>query len=267
MINLPNPLPRLKFVEDLAKVKPSTTELNIHGYVKNIELLPALTNLHKVYICTVTQQQFNAILSLVNPPELKLYEVRVADLSRLSSLTRLEKLELDWNTKATGLWDMRPNTRLRSLSVNDFSKLDNVDEIRNAPQLEKLNLSGGMWNKLKLQSLEPLRALDSLRLLCLGNLSIEKGGLDPLATLRQLEELDISNQFPNSEYAKLSVALPNTKCRYFQPYVEAKGIFPDKDTMVTGTRKPFLHSERDAERLAKYATEFKKLQDQFRSQL
>ncbi|WP_369691018.1 hypothetical protein [Robertmurraya korlensis] len=75
----------------------------------------------------------------------------------------------------------------------------------------------------------------------------------------------ISNQFPTEEYAKLSVALPNTKSDKFEAYVHISPI-GDKDIMVVGKRKPLLNSnsKSDVKRLQKYQEQFKEYQDKYK---
>lgn len=56
---------------------------------------------------------------------LHIYEMRVEDLSTLECLKELAVLALEWNTKAYKLWDISKNQNLKSLSIKDFSKLNN----------------------------------------------------------------------------------------------------------------------------------------------
>ena len=54
----------------------------------------------------MSQKEFNTILSLVNPKMLYMRELRVEDLSIISSLQDVEVMALEWNTKAQSLWDL-----------------------------------------------------------------------------------------------------------------------------------------------------------------
>lgn len=113
-------------VHDLADVDENATELLITGKTKNIERLNSFSNLTKLWIYKVSQKEFNTILSLVNPQMLYMRELRVEDLSIISSLQDVEVLALEWNTKAQSLWDLSKNTFLKSLSLTDFSKLNDI---------------------------------------------------------------------------------------------------------------------------------------------
>jgi hypothetical protein len=254
---------RPQFTDDLANVDISSTELLIRGKTKNIKRLKSFSNLIKLWIYTVNQKEFDAILNLVNPKMLHIYEMRVEDLSAISSLTNLEVLGLEWNTKANNLWDLSNNTYLKSLSIKDFSKLNDINPLQNKKSLEILILSGGVWNTLKLNSLEPLRFLSDLKYLGLSNIKVLDESLEPISFIKGLQELEISNQFSTEEYARISVNLPNTKCSLFQPYIYLTSPIDDKDVMVVGKRKPFLNSKVDVKRLQKYEEQFKEFQRKF----
>lgn len=113
---------RPEVVHDLADVDENSTDLLITGKTINIERLKSFSNLTKLWIYKVDQKEFNTILSLVNPKMLFVHELRVEDLSMISSLKDVEVLALEWNTKAQSLWDLSKNTFLKSLSIKDFSK-------------------------------------------------------------------------------------------------------------------------------------------------
>lgn len=241
---------RPEVVHDLGDVDENSTELLITGKTKNIERLKSFSNLTKLWIYKVNQKEFNTILSLVNPKMLFVHELRVEDLSIISSLKDVEVLALEWNTKAQSLWDLSKNTFL-----NDIAPL------QKNTALEFLQLSGGIWNTLNINTLQPLRYLKNLTYLCLSNIKVKDESLEPISELEGLKELEISNQFPTEEYARLSVTLPNTKCDRFAPYIFLSSSIVDKDVMVIGKRKPKLNSKVDGEKLKKYEEQFKAYQE------
>lgn len=254
---------RPEFISDLSKIDISSKELAIKGKTKNIERLKLFKDLEKLWIYTINQKEFNIIMDAIDPNMLYIYEMRVADLSALQSLTNLEVLGLEWNTKANELWDLSCNKSLKSLLIKDFPKLNEVTPLQACTGLEYLELSGGIWNSLKLMDLRPLKDLANIQYLCLSNINVQDNSLEPISFLKGLQELHISNQFPTEEFARLSVALPHTKCDQFKPYVFLESPIDDKDVMVTGKRKPFLHSKRDEKRLQKYEEQFKAFQSQY----
>lgn len=255
---------RPEFTQDLKSVRTDIEELVIQGQTKNLQLLSAFTNLTKLWIYTVNQHQFEQIVSHVQPKYLLIYEMRVSDLSPLESLNNLEVVSLQWNTKATSLWDLGKNSNLYSLSIMDFPKLESLDSLETKPDICVLELEGGIWNALTVPTLDPLRKLVNLRHLTLMNIRVKDESLEPISELRQLEELSISNQFPTQEYARLSVRLPKTKCELFQPTILLESPIEDKDIMVVGKRKPFLNSKVDRIRIRKYEDQFREFQERFR---
>ncbi|MGR5899786.1 hypothetical protein ACT7C8_20150 [Bacillus cereus] len=46
------------------------------------------------------------------------------------------------------------------------------------------------------------------------NIKVQDRSLEPLMNLKRLKKLNVSNQFPMEEYAKLSVVLQNTECEF-----------------------------------------------------
>lgn len=257
---------RRQFIDDVKSVKSNTSSLLIKGEVKNFELLPNLKSLKKVELFTVNQEQFDRIAPyLQNIKELRMYEVRCENLSYLGKLRNLEKLDIEWNTKIKLLWDFSENESLIYLRICDFSKLQDIASISTLKNIQTLYLEGGIWNKLILDSIRPLGDLRSLEELTLANFKVkDELLLRPLTNLKQLNKLNLPNQFPTEEYARLSVELPNTKCDSFQAYMPINPI-GDKDVMVTGSRKPFLSSKRDKEKLQKYKNEFAELQEKFKT--
>lgn len=251
--------------KDVAKLRTGVKEIAIKGDAKNVASLGGLHALKKVYIVTVTQRQFDAMAPyLMHIAELKMYEVRCTDLSAIGGMTSLEKLDLEWNTKIEQLWDMQRLKSLKKLRISDFSKLHDVSSIAHMSLLEDLELSGGMWNRLTLDSVKPLSGLLKLKKLDLGNVAIkDPASIAPLETLVALEELNMAMRFPTEEIARLSVKLANTSCEWFAPYVKIQ-LGDDKDIMIVGKGKPRLSSKKDAARIEKYAYEFEALQEKYR---
>ncbi|MGN4544270.1 leucine-rich repeat domain-containing protein [Bacillus cereus group sp. MYBK95-2] len=255
-----------KIIKYLKTLENIPDELAIDGKTKNLEKLASFSEINKLWIFTVNQKQFETILNYIKPKILYIYEMRVEDLSPLEKLTDIEELHMCWNTKATTLWDLTQNIKLISLSIEDFSKLDNVEPLIHCENLKKLNLSGGIWKSLNIYTLEPLKYLANLKELTLMNIKVKDESLKPLSYLYQLQKLNISNQFPTEEYARLSVILKNTKCDFFQPYINfPDDSIDDKNIMVVGKRKPFLNSDTDLKKIKKYEEQFKIFQDKYKN--
>ncbi|MFI8709253.1 leucine-rich repeat domain-containing protein [Bacillus sp. NPDC077411] len=253
------------FIKDLNELEEIPNEIAIQGITKNLERLKEFSNIEKLWLFSINQTQFDLILKYIRPKILFVYEIRVEDLTSLELLSDVEQINLCWNTKAAKLWDLSKNMYLRSLSIEDFKKLNDIEPLQYCQTLNKLELSGGIGNALKINTLDPLKQLVNLKYLSLTNIRVKDGSLEPVTCLKNLLEIKISNQFPTEEYAKLSVALPETKCDYFHPYVKLNDSIDGKDIMVIGKRKPFLNAILDIKKLEKYDEQFKAFQEKYKA--
>jgi len=255
---------RPKYTQDLNEVTLEETELYIHGDTKNIYRLSSFSKLNKLWLSYVNQKELNLIINLINPRMLCIYDIKASDLTSLEKLTNLEILEIEWNTKATELWNISRNKLLKALYIKDFSRLHDISQITGGHNINILSLAGGNSKPLKLDTLKELAELRQLEYLGLSNIKILDESLDPLTELKYLKELSISNQFPTEEYAKLSMRLPHTKCEKFSAYSFLGSPIGGKDVMVVGKRKPLLSTREDTDKLQKYKERFKALQEKYK---
>lgn len=254
------------------KPRKFSTELLDHpNGEKSLHMPPSASNIGKLkdldienlWLIGANEKDLQKILPLVTLRYLNLYQVRAKDLSILETQTQCETIILDWNTKATSLWDISKNTNLKTLAVTDFSMLDNISQLSAATQIRNLTLGGGHNKAMKVRTLEPISELTNLSTLCLTNLKVIDDTLRPIGKLSNLKRLDLSNQFDTSEYAWLATRLPTTECIMFQAanYCSIVNANNDVvwDTMITGKRKPFLLSTKDDAKIEKYRQEFERL--------
>lgn len=258
-----SPIP---YAQNLADVPRTASDLAINGTTKNLHLLKTWPVIDRLWLLGVNQREWDAIAPEINPRMLKVYQMRVADLSLLGAMTRLEELCLNWNTKALSLAGLEHLRGLKTLAIYDFPKVQSLSPLSALVGLKILDLQGGMWKPLKLDSLEPLGVLTGLEQLRLINLKVADDGLAALCTLRGLRQLVVSNQFPTEAYAHLSVCLRDVECSMFQPYIALGSPVGGKDIMVVGKGKPFLNSANDAVKLGKYCAEFAAHQAAYRAQ-
>ncbi|HFJ9483118.1 internalin [Bacillus cereus] len=251
-----------RILKDLAGINEDVQELAISGKTKNIELLGEL-KIRDLWIFTVNQTQFDKIMEYVNPEILYIDEMRVENLSKLQKMSNLRRLYLGWNPKNTDLWDLSYNNNLSYLLIQGFSKLEDLSPIKDGKKLEGLFLGGAIMKTLNVKTLDPIGDLVELNELTLMNIKVQGRSLEPLMNLKRLKKLNVSNQFPMEEYAKLSVVLQNTECEFFKPYVRMEST-EGKDIMMIGRKRPFLNSKIDAEKIRKYEQEFKTVQEEFR---
>ncbi len=253
------------FIKDLNDFKVSEKSIHLSVSAKNIGRLADL-DLENIWLIGPNEKELKRILPLIRPKYLNLYQVLAKDLSILETLDSAETIILEWNNKSETLWDISKNTCLRTLQIRDFGKLHDISQIISATQIESLTLGGGINKKLELLTLEPLKNLSNLKYLGLTNIKVDDGSLRPLGQLTNLEELGISNQFDVEEYAWLSTRLEKTKCDLFNGSMKVRITNADNevafDTMITGKKRPFLSSTKDADKIKQYVDKFEKLKMQ-----
>lgn len=250
------------FILDLNDFDSNEKSLHMSVSAKHIDRLKDL-QIDNLWLVGANDKELKRILPLVKLKYLNLYQVLAKDLSILEILSEPETISLNWNTKATKLWDISKNLSLRTLEIIDFSKLEAIDQLSLAKQIDKLVLGGGNNKPLKIKTLQPLSVLTNLKHLGLTNLKVEDDSLKPLAYLKNLDLLEISNQFETKEYAWLATRLMNTKCKMFKATNSCNIVGVDNiivwDTMVTGRKKVFLLSIKDQNRIDKHIAEFERL--------
>lgn len=250
------------FITDLNDFDANEKSLHMSVSAKNVDRLRELA-IENLWLVGANDKELRKILPLVNLKYLNLYQVLAKDLTVLEILDKTDTIILHWNTKATSLWDISKNINLKTLEITDFSKLEVIDQLSFATQIDSLTLGGGHGKPLKVKSLNPLKDLINLRYLALTNLRIEDDTLQPLGQLKDLDTLEISNQFETKEYAWLATRLKNTKCKMFKATNSCNIVGADNktvwDTMVTGRKKSFLLSTKDKAKIEKHTKDFEKL--------
>jgi len=251
--------------QDLATLDAPPAEIAISGQSRNTHLLSQWPQIDRVWLVHINQKSFDSLIPLLNPVSLVLYDFRSKQLDALAGFTRITELSLQWNPKVKSLRTLEKLTGLRTLVLNDLPKISRLDPITHLTQLEALDLGGGIWADLQVNTLAPLSFLVSLRWLVLRNITAMDQSLAPLYPLHTLEHLELPNLFPTREYIKLSLALPHVDCAMFSPYVTLPQPLDDKDIMVVGRRKPFLNSQKDKARLEAYCLKFEALRRSLKS--
>jgi len=254
------------YTEDLKDLKGNERSIIISPKSKNLKRIEEL-NIENLWLIGAKEKDLESVLPKLTLKYLNLYQVLAKDLSILENLHKLEGLSIEWNTKCENLWSLNKNKNLTFLEVIDFSKVNDITNISQAKKLESLSIGGGINKAMKIKSLIPIVTLQGLSDLRLKNLKIEDNSLRPIAELKELKKLSISNQFETKEYAYLSAKMPNTKCKLFQAFTNCSITGSNNelvwDTMITGKRKPFLLSTKDKERIKRYTIEFEKIKNSF----
>ncbi len=215
-----------------------------------------------LFATNVNQKSLEEICTRSRAASLRFKGMTAHDLAPIGHLNSLEALDITWAHKFTDVSPLRNLRRLKSLTISDNKRWHDLSQLEGIT-VSELDLSGGMWNTNRYETLEPIATMPNLELLALNNVKTDQGGLRPLAECKKLKRLQVTYGFSTEDYAFLSVKLPNTMCDAFAPFVKREA-FGGKDCLVVGYRKPFLSSKKDAKRLERYVGEFVKLQEKFR---
>lgn len=265
LIDMHHPMPP-NVTADLACVEGNPARLSILGKTRNLERLEAFTSLEALWVGDLGERQFAEIVPRIDPLYLNFHTMRVADLSALARLKRLQALEIHSNTRLADITFLGGLKGLRLLAIGHCPNVRDIGAVANLRELEILDLSGGFWSTFRPHTLAPIRRLSKVRGLSLKSIRVGDQSLAPVAALKGLQTLELSNQFPTREYARLSVALPHLDCPQLAPYFEVTKGGPDPEIMVTGKGKPVLSLPKDQARLERYVQRFEKMQEEFRAE-
>lgn len=232
---------------DVIREFPDATEIAISG----------LTQDTFEYFVENYGQQFKAIIFWKCP--------LVSSLKAMEYLDQIEYIVYFWNQRAEQLWDFSKTKSLKGFSYDDFTRMHDISEIAAAPALEELQFGDRVWAKYVLNTLDPIKKCMTLKSLRFSARKIVDGKIEPLAHLKQLEQLWFpSKLFSTEQVAWLKAHLPGTVVSnvlnaYWTIEKPLKISGKEKDTFIVGKGKPFLSSVDDKTRISKYVTQFNKL--------
>jgi hypothetical protein len=151
--------------------------------------------------------------------------------------------------------------KLQALSLSDFKRLTDISALAKLQNLLELELSCGIWNKLPLESIEPIGHLKALECLALAP-QMKDPSLEPLARLTQLRELSLNNRFPMEDFAKLAGKLPHVKCPNFDelfdpfPHKMCRKCGEPRLVIPIGKGARMMCQDCDDQKIADYAQNF-----------
>jgi hypothetical protein len=181
--------------------------------------LPEFQNIRWLNIWShVTQPLFDAACKLGNLECFQIKWSNIKDLSGIQYLQSLRYLRIGSSTRVESLQPLIGLTGLKILDIENFKLISDFTPLLSLVGLESLAVTGSMWTRQKVASLEPFSQMTWLKHLAVDTSSVKS--LRPLASLKGLRTLDIGGRLPMQEYAWLSAKLPDTDCRWFSPYLD-----------------------------------------------
>jgi hypothetical protein len=187
----------------------------------------------------------------------------------MEALDQVEYLVYFWNQLAEHLWDFSKTKALKGFCYDDFTRMHDISEVAEAPALKELQFGNRVWSKYILNTLGPLRECTALKSLAFSAKKIVDGKIEPLADLKQLEQLSFSSSlFSTEQVAWLKAHLPDTVlskvlAAYWTMDTPLKINGKDKDTVIIGKRKPVLSSVEDQARISRYVEQFDEMHQWF----
>jgi Leucine-rich repeat (LRR) protein len=231
--------------------------LNLHD--SNIDELINFPKAKELHITGLNQKDFDRFIDEYanNYEFINFFKCPgLRDLTRLSTLKTLKYLSFYYNNKSDKLWDLSMNTSLRGLSLIDFRKITNLNELSISKSLKELHIAlGTLDRKAEIDSLNPIGQIKNLQYLSMYGFNIKDNDPTPLFNLKNLKELTLPHNYYEMEfYAKLAVKIPKVKCDCFKGYVEVDDWGDGRTVSVVGKDGPKLKPT--SEKLKLYLQQF-----------
>jgi hypothetical protein len=184
--------------------------------------LPELQHLRRLILWSqVTPPVFEAACRIRGLESLQIKWSNLTSLEPLTALGQLRNLWIGSSTRITAIEPLATLRELRFLSIENFKLIQDFTPLEQLTSLETLWVTGSMWTRQYVGSLETFARMHWLRSLALDTKYVTS--LRPLAALKGLKSLDVGGKLPLEEYAWLAGKLPQTRCRWFAPWLDVAG--------------------------------------------
>ena len=210
----------------------------------------------------MTQPLFDAACHIEGLEVLQIKWSNIAKLDAIRQLKKLQALRIGSSTRVESIEPLADLISLQLLEIENFKMITDFSPFIRLKNLESLVVTGSMWTRQNVGSLEPFAEMIWLKSLAVDTTHVKS--IRPLARLTQLENLDMGGRLPFEDYAWLSAKLPKTECRWFSPYLELSesGYSPCKlcgqkaMVMLTGRGKPVVCKYCEVDKVNKHEQAF-----------
>lgn len=191
---------------------------------------------------------------------------KIQDFSPLEDLTKLEQVDIYWNTGTDKLWNFSRNTALNALELMDCKKITrNPQLLVTSPTLERVRFCVTGDTRCPMEQLDMFGRMPMLRHLVLRNIRVTDTKMDFLKQASKLERFDFDpGMLTTEEIARLVANFPHLAGNSLGPYNTADAIL--NDVRVCGYRKPGLDLPQHQKRLDRYVNEFNALVEKYRKE-
>ncbi|RUL78873.1 leucine-rich repeat domain-containing protein [Dyella choica] len=251
---------RLQLSWDLGRVSEKEKKQAIKQWV---ERLPELHNVRWLSLWShVTPPLLEAACRMTHLECLQIKWSNVRDISSIGNLRHLRYLYFGSSTKIESVEPLAALSNLRLLEIENFKRVTDFSPLARLTSLESLAVTGSMWTRQDIGALETFGQMTWLQSLAIDTSKVKT--LRPLANLSGLKFLGVGNRLPMPEYAWLSAMLPNTQCRWFEPYLDLAGTGfsictqcrQDSKVMLTGKGGKLLCRICDSKQIERHEEAF-----------
>lgn len=227
-------------------------------------LLDEVKKYTDIRICWAGQKDFEQIVQRIagHARLVEVFSPKIVDLTPLQSLSPVEYIIVDWNQKATRLWDVSANTNLMELALESFRKLTDLSDLATARHITGLYLGGDLEKKWRIDGLEPLAVLANLEVLRLWEVRLDRETFRPLHRLKRLKYINAGTKIcATEEYAMLFAALEHTYCEF------SSGVFPQPGLNIIERIGKGNRSTTSAEKAQEFSRAFQESVQEYRRRM
>lgn len=192
-----------------------------------LDLIKTLSVRHKV-----NQNFFESICKMKNLTQLHIWSSTVEDISSISKLQKLKRLDLENFNKLTDISPISTLKNLQLISMENSFKVQNYEVIGQMIKLKGLRLGGDSFapKNLKIKSLQPFNGLKQLLHLDLPSVSLIDHSYETILELENLERFDTTVIMPQSKRKLIKENHKKLTAGFFMDWdYDNKKIYDDKE--------------------------------------
>jgi Leucine-rich repeat (LRR) protein len=159
----------------------------------------------------VSQATFEAICNMKNLKGICIKWSSIKNLDCLQHQPQLQHLDLGLSSSIESIAPVGEMSNLVTFGSENLKKVQDWSPISKLTQLEGLAVCGGMYNKLKLDSIQFVTPLRNLKYLSLISTKVVDKSLKPIESLKDLRSLRVIFDWSEEEFAELRKKLPKLK--------------------------------------------------------
>lgn len=217
-------------IENLKFINEDVVTLSLYGSGFELERLKKFKSLKTLWLSTIDKNSWSHLSCLNQIKKLIVIGWSQEDLQILSDWN-LDYLAIKDGTKLKSLKGIESQKNLHTLilfNCSNFACLQPLSELQN---LVALCLEGGFSKELKVDTLQPLKSITSLKHLRLASIKSKDKSLKPLQSLKALESIFVAKVFTKKEHQELASVLPAAYVDWAE-YLLKKKSLSDKQAFM-----------------------------------